>query len=386
METEVKTRRKKLIGVELMRGIAAFAVVLSHSGDGSWGEMSQGVLELRSFFSFHVPFFLAISFYFLSKKSFFVQKNVIQNSDLKLRIQRIIFPYLIWSFIYLIFRSIFFFGMGQNGKIASLYGDIPSIFLFGGASYHLYFLPMLLTGTFTLYAVNQVLKDWNLIKILVFLAIGFLARIIILITGNHFQLGPDIAFQAFFDQIGVDPYHFPLRLTAVYLVWIVTCLPYIGVALLFNFLESRLKEDNTNKTAASSTFFSNSYSLLGASTVAFLMATFLVNSTPMLRPFQKLTVAFSLVVMAIAFSHTLLKNETAFGRVAITLGKCSLGIYLIHPLIIRFTRLVIGKIHPVLLSQVSVGSILMISSVSFLISWLLVYGLVRNKYTAHYLI
>ena len=56
-QTDIKRSRKRLIGVELLRGLAVFAVVLSHSGDGSWGEISDNVIVLRSWFSFHVPFF-----------------------------------------------------------------------------------------------------------------------------------------------------------------------------------------------------------------------------------------------------------------------------------------------------------------------------------------
>lgn len=49
---------QRLLGVDLFRGIAAYAVVFVHSGDESLGlPISQEAIFLRMLFYFAVPFF-----------------------------------------------------------------------------------------------------------------------------------------------------------------------------------------------------------------------------------------------------------------------------------------------------------------------------------------
>lgn len=379
--TEAKSRSKRLLGIELMRGVAAFAVVLSHSGDGTWGEMGQGVVGLRSFFSFHVPFFLAISFFFTAGKFLPYKHESHRNLDLKPRVQRIILPYLTWSIIYILFRSIFFIILGESEKIANLYGDIPSLIFFGGASYQLYFLPMLLVGTITFYTLNWLSQRWNLLKILLLLFISLLARIAVLITGNQFHLGPDVAFQAVFEQVGFDPYIIPLRIVAVFTVWAITCFPYISVALLLRFLEFRFSKLKVTGEQASPCFSGFSpYILLSLSTATFLIANFSINTMMLTRPFQKVMVAFSLVGIAISLPKGLLEKSRFSEAVTASLGKCALGIYLIHPLIIRFVRIGVELTYPDSVNRISVFSILLTSSTSFSISWLLISKMIKSKF------
>ncbi|MGB3616015.1 MAG: acyltransferase [Elainellaceae cyanobacterium] len=380
-----KQKRKELLGIELMRGVAAFSVVLAHSGDRTWGEMSDAVAILRNIFSFHVPFFLAISFYFLSKKMLRSGEKLDTKTEMGVRFRRIATPYIIWSIIYLIFRSLFFLGQSQSQEIAKLYDDPISTVFLGGASYHLYFLPLLLTGTLTLYGLNHLVKKWSLAKIACVILIGISLRVIVLTTSNQFVLGPNIAFVNLFDQIGIDPYkNMLLRFLAVFAVWIITCLPFVGVALLFSFAE--LWIDKRDHQISSSSLHVASYIVLGTSVVVFFMATFLIANEPFLRPFQKLTVAFSLVATAITLSYTLIKQKNIFGEVAISLGQCSLGIYLIHPLVVRSVRLFISNLYPKVLDAVSISSVTTIACLSFVVSWMLVFAMSKNKFLNKYMV
>jgi len=84
--------QRRLLGIDLCRGLAAFAVILVHSGDRSWGiPISDSAIQLRHSFYFAVPFFLATSLYFTTQKNlsnftlYFWQK----------RLKRIIVPYLL---------------------------------------------------------------------------------------------------------------------------------------------------------------------------------------------------------------------------------------------------------------------------------------------------
>ncbi|MEO1296891.1 MAG: acyltransferase [Cyanobacteria bacterium J06636_16] len=385
---KVKKKKQRLLGVELIRGIAAFAVVLSHSGDATWGEISRGVIGLRALFSFHVPFFLAISFYFLAQRFLNNPQSTASSNDLRPRLQRILLPYFTWTLIYLAFRSVFFLMEGKSERLLKLYGDFSSTLFLGGASYHLYFLPLLFVGTVTFYALNRTLRPWTLPKILGLLTASIAIRALILVTGNQFQLGPNIAFQSVFDGFGIDPQsNIVLRLLAVTIVWVATCLPFISVALLFSFIANRFRSSDVNSADRDKEYSLafNPYLLLTLAIAIFLIATFLIDAGAIFRPFQKLIVAFSLVVVALSLSHTLFRSGGLRREIATSLGYCTLGIYLVHPIIIQFVKLGLAATYPTLLKGVSVFSILTISTTTFLISWLLISILIRYKTIRPYL-
>lgn len=389
--TQYPKKAGKLLGIELMRGLAAFAVVLAHSGDATWGSTTQGVVYLRNFFGFHVPFFLAISFYFLIRKSLQIKKQTNHIENLKKRSQRIILPYIVWSGIFLVFRTIFFSLSDNSQRLDQLYGDIPSILFLGGASYHIYFLPLLLTGTFVFFMLNMLVREWNLFKILAVFFGGIAMRSLVFGSGNSFQLGPNLAFQSFFEQSGIDPHaHLFLRLLSVFLAWAVRCLPYIGGALLIYYLESRFlntvdDRQDSRSDAAHSIFFTNPFTSLCIASCTFLIATFSTTLPKSFRPFQSLVIAFSLVAIAFAISRIFLQGNTSWGGIVTNLGKCSLGIYLIHPLSIRSIRIVLSSIYPEILNGVSILSVSLISSSSFLVSWLVVHNMMRIKLLKQYI-
>ncbi|WP_319421880.1 hypothetical protein [Pleurocapsa sp. FMAR1] len=62
-------KASRFVGIDLCRGLAAFAVILLHSGDETWGiPITEQARQFRYLFYFAVPFFLAASFYFSTKK------------------------------------------------------------------------------------------------------------------------------------------------------------------------------------------------------------------------------------------------------------------------------------------------------------------------------
>ena len=89
--------KQRLLGIDLFRGIAAYAVILVHSGDETWGiPVDQSASEFRHLFYFAVPFFLATSFYFTTSKP---NINVYRKFWLS-RFQRILIPYLVSMLVY----------------------------------------------------------------------------------------------------------------------------------------------------------------------------------------------------------------------------------------------------------------------------------------------
>ena len=222
---------QRLLGVDLFRGIAAYAVVFVHSGDESLGlPISQEAISLRMLFYFAVPFFLASAFYFITSKS----EIDISQRFWRSRVDRILIPYASWSIIYLIFRSIFFFQSKQMDRLWDLLRDPLSIFFFGGASYQLYFLPLLFTGTF----LTIIAKYMQKIHIS-YIFIGFFAIFSIIIdewlikSGNGFQLNPNTAFQNLLQTAGWQISSLPLlRFFLVQIAWLIKCFPYLFIGIL----------------------------------------------------------------------------------------------------------------------------------------------------------
>ena len=92
--------------------------------------------------------------------------------------------------------------------------------------------------------------------------------------------------------------------------------------------------------------------------------------------------AYVLLVMGIFFSPYLKES-----KLIQSVSLCSFGIYLIHQPVLFYIvrRLIIAKLMPELAAQVSIPSMVVSSSLCFLLSWLSVAILIRNKIIARYL-
>ena len=67
-------------GIDLCRGLAAFAVILVHSGDETWGvPISDRAIQFRHLLYFAVPFFSGASFSFSTKDSVLRKPNKCSN-------------------------------------------------------------------------------------------------------------------------------------------------------------------------------------------------------------------------------------------------------------------------------------------------------------------
>ncbi|WP_193195796.1 hypothetical protein [Nostoc sp. MG11] len=63
-------KKHSLAEIDLLKGIAAYAVGFIHSQSGEFGEPSHVNLQLLRLFGLAVPFFLATSFYLTINKIF----------------------------------------------------------------------------------------------------------------------------------------------------------------------------------------------------------------------------------------------------------------------------------------------------------------------------
>ncbi|WP_310483740.1 acyltransferase [Chamaesiphon sp. VAR_48_metabat_403] len=351
---------QKLLGIELCRGLAAYAVILVHSGDENWGLATDpSAISFRLNFYFGVPFFLAVAFYFLTAKPEIAYSAKFWRS----RFDRIVIPYIIWTVIFLILRIIIFAASDRTDRLQELLTDPLSIVFFGGASYHLYFLALLLAGTSLILLVPllQKLKVSNLGLLLLSILSAALYNWLE-ISGNSFHLGPDVAFKSLLTTWQIDLQAHPLlRLLLVEIAWLIKCLPYLCVSLLLHqiFKSKKISQQS-----------------IKIGSIGLLIAINIGGQLLLPKSFKEIILAYTLLLVGISissyFKHPIVNNIIA------SVGACSFGIYLIHPLIMNIVKSLVDKISPELTNSISIPSMLALSIPCFVISWLSV-AIAKNK-------
>lgn len=359
--------KRRLLGIDLCRGLAAFAVIVVHSGDETWGvPVSYWALQFRLFFYFAVPFFLAVSFFFTTQN---LSKNI-SFQFWKTKFQRIIIPYVVWSIFYLVFGTTFSLITHQSDRINAWREDPISIIFFGSASYHLYFLPLLFSGTLLVFLLTNLIKRRNGIKIIVVLSIvSIIFNEIITLSGNSFQLNPPVAFTSLLNLIDPNSIEYQIaRFFLMQVAWMLKCLPYLCIAIILNNLILRVNPSIFKNRSAVFLFF----------TIFIFANTF--RARFIISELSPIIIAFSLLIFGICLSNYLKENN-----IIISLGNCSFGIYLIHPVLKRIITSILSFAIPQLAIKVTVFSILCFSITTFLVSWLVVLILMQNKQVAKYM-
>lgn len=135
-------KKQRLIGIDLLRGLAIYAVVILHSNEVILVE-PIGWAAILQFSSFAVPFFLATSFYLIINNIFIIPSQF----QWKSRLTRLLIPYGIWSLVYLLQKSIKYLLKHENDQLVHLFQDPVLSICFGGCAFHLYFIPLLISGT-----------------------------------------------------------------------------------------------------------------------------------------------------------------------------------------------------------------------------------------------
>lgn len=357
----------RLIGVDLCRGLAAFAVILVHSGDETWGlPISDRAIQFRYLFYYAVPFFLAASFYFGTIKL----PLKINFAFWQKKLQRIVIPYLLWSIFYVVSKTVLFSLKGDTGEIQELVADPLAIIFLGSASYHLYFIPLLLAGTILLYSTNYLTSRQNSLSWLALLSlVGIASYQLLIISGNDFDLGSYTAFPPLLQQISENSVVYQSwRILLVNLAWIIRCLPYFFLALLCG----RLLKQDTQR-----------WIYERESVIAICLFFLLVNTTGtkyLPAAVSEVAVAYSFLLLGIAISQYLTHHQLIK-----SLGLCSFGIYLIHPFVKSAVEIMLALVAPQLIQSVTVLSMSVYAVASFLLSWLVIYAMQRNKFISQYI-
>jgi peptidoglycan/LPS O-acetylase OafA/YrhL len=353
---------RRFVGIDLMKGFAAYAVVWVHSSGGLSRSSSDWVTIINSFCNgFAVPFFLATSFLFITKKVFFISGTIYW---FKLRVKFLLMPYLVWTTIYSIFRIGKYLLTGDTEKLNAFFTDPVSVIVLGGAGVQLYYLPLLISGVISIFCLEQILLKSNLrigsLVLLIF--ISTLIYQLIIISGNGFQLGPNVAFQHLINtMIPSFDRNQIVRVLLVIISWSLRCVPYIFTAILLNHPLISKQVFRFNIT----------------STIIFGLAFIIVNTVsaygiPIFPSFvTELVVAYASLLFALSLSNQLSENELIF-----QIGSSSFGIYLIHHLLIDFVRPFVSKIYP---SATPLVAILLCATTSFFLSWASVSYLSKHR-------
>lgn len=364
-------RKQRLLGIELCRGIAAYAVIVVHSGDETWGvPIEASAIVFRLLFYFAVPFFLALSFYFLLRRA--VQQGELERSNhfWRSRLQRLVLPYTVWTIIFFITRYLAFAADQDMDRLQSLTTDPLAIAFLGEASYHLYFLPLLLSGT-ALLLFLPILRQVNPSRhsLLLLSVASVILYSAIDLSSNGFLLGQGSAFQSVWNFLSLDIDRYPvLRILSVWVAWTVRCSPYFFISLCLHrylpFLESI--ENPIILAIALLTFVS-----------ANIANVFLPDSL------CEVLGAYSLLLTGFVLSN--LSPLTPFRTAIASIGSCSFGIYIIHPFLMVLSKGVLTRIYPKGAESITIYSMVVLSLLCFLGSWLTVYCLSRNRCTRRYL-
>lgn len=361
IRTERMSRQSRLAGVDIFRGLAVYAVVLVHSDEGivtspnGW----PGVLQ---FANFAVPFFLAASFYFAISRLYQTRSSF----RLAARLSRLVVPYAFWTVAYLSYKAAKY-GLSRNfEQLSEIWQDPLAIVFLGGAAFHLYFLPLLLSGTVLIKPLERFIQKCRQPLLLSLLcAVSLLVYQLLISTGNAFELGPNTAFQGFLGQTSLSNQNPIVRLLLVQLAWIIRCFPYLSIAMLLNYVA-------IDKLLAR----------VALSSCLWLVVAFGAVNTAgealLPEAVCELTSGYCGLLLAIALS-TVLSHKIKYHWAISSLSLCSFGIYLLHLFVVEGVQIVGLRLQPEFLSQLSALGLMALALVNFAISWLISAALMKCR-------
>lgn len=357
-------KKQRLTGIDLLRGLAIYAVVILHSDEGILVK-PMGWAAILQFSSFAVPFFLATSFYLI------INKLYVSGSQFpwKTRLTRLLIPYGFWSFVYLLQKSIKYLSKHEIDKLIHLFQDPVSLIFFGGSAFHLYFLPLLLSGTVLIKTVEFLIKrNFKLTTLILGLLVSTFIYEILLLTGNSFQIGSSIAFQTLIENTIPSGNQNPiLRLFLGELALIIRCLPYIFMAMVLNH----------HSISKKLLYFSSSSTVV----LGFIFVSINIYGNLFVpEALYEVASGYTALLFAISLSTNLKEN----GIIA-NLGSCSFGIYLLHLLLVEVFQSLGNKFYAVTKIPVSTLTLLTTSILIFLLSWVATYLLMKKKSVAKFM-
>lgn len=352
-------RQKRLIGIDLFRGLATFAVVILHTGKGVEVIPARWSL-IMDFALFAVPFFLALSFYLSFDKLY----STPDRYPLLSRLSRILIPYFLWSALYLLYRAIKYSLTGDFNKSIELVSDPLSLICFGGASPPLYFIPLLAIGMVLIkLAELPIGKNVSLRILAISCVLATLLYNVLLISGNSYDIITHLAFQPLLvANFPLEKSNSIVRLISVIVASSIRLLPYILAAMM-------LTHPSAGKFRLN---FIKRYPLLWL--VVFLVIN-IFGSHFLPQSFYEIARGYSALIAALSCSLPNLK----FNHLIESLGLCSFGIYLNHFFIIEVFQSIAKRIYPDHIYHINTELLVLTSIAILAISWLITLLLMKSK-------
>lgn len=358
-------RPSRLLGLDLLRGAAVIGVILLHADE--WNGIEQlpaGWLSWVALSLFAVPFFLAASFY-LAVSKFIEQPE--RPFSLGPRLRRLLIPYVVWSGIYLLYKIARYGLLGDWDVLRSITSDPILIIFVGGAGFHLYFLPLLMTGTVLLKSLSGSVKyKLKGITGLIFFILSLSLYELVIQTGNTVDVSSGSAFNGWLES-ALTTNNLLLRPVLVYLAWAIRCLPYIAFA--FVIYPILTKQVNLLR----------SWSVFVVIALSFLMLN-LYGSTILPLGLFEVFQGYMGVILAITLSSHLSSHP-----IIKSLGRCSFGIYLCHLLFLEVFQTVWIRVSPETARNPSIILLFGIIGLTFLLSWGLTQWLIQRRILAPWL-
>lgn len=345
----------RLLGIDLLRILAIFGVIVLHSDSGT-RVISWSWQLVRCFFGFAVPFFLATSFYLAVSKS--KQRRLQFNS----RLRRLLLPYFVWSILYLFYKFAKYFIEGDTEKLSFLFLDPLGLIFCGNSAIHLYFLPLLLWGTIIVKVIEIVNFHKLSLKVsIIGFIVSFFIHDLIILSGNGFRIFIGTAFNDWFPQVQATSM---LRLLLVFFAWSFWCASYIFAAKIAHHPQVGPVVCSLKPKAIF---------LLTIGFTTFTLIDLNFYDTPIFEVIR----GYIILLIAINLSKYLKGN-----KIITNLSRCSFGIYFIHLIFIELIYIIGIRLAPKLFLSPSITVYLAISCVVFLLSWISTQLFLVNKRTA----
>lgn len=333
--TEVHKIKNEYFGISILRILATFSVIMIHVSGPivvDYGNVSNFDWNIANFYDaisrYSVPIFFMISGALLLNKDYRLMEF------LKGKLIKIVLPFIIWSLFYSIINRYVL-----NEETFDIIKIIKDVFY--GSEYHLWFIYALIGVYLTVPIIRQWIKRASQKEILYFIII-WIITLVIGIPGLDVYF-PKIDFVYFSGFIG----YFVLGYYLSKFKSIGKC-----TAVLFIFLGLIITIYGTYfYTIKTSKFFGYFYEYLNLNTL-------LVSSG-----------------LFIILHKKKIFNKKMKSSISI-LSKCSFGIYLIHPLILRLFRL--NSFDVYMFSPII--SIVIISLSCFIISYVIIFCIKKIKF------
>ena len=345
----------RLLGVDLVRGFAAYGVVVIHTL-GNQPRSPSGARFVALFLGFAVPYFLAVSLYLTAGR--LLSKG--PHGFLRSRIERMIVPYLVWTSLFVAFRVLLYVSSGRSAELPALVGSPLPLILLGKAAAPLYFVPLLFVGEVTAVGLCRALggRLGSSSAIVPFALLGIVLSWFD--TSRRDPLWNDRSLSDL-DRVG-------LTLASDWL-W---CLPFIAFAFLFQLPEVRRRTGSIPLYALPA--LAASLMALDWIGAAYGSAAFLPFAT------RELILAFGCLAGAVAVSSVIRP-----ARWIDSLSACTFGIYLVHPLVIEANELMLRRAHLLGGEKGTAPWIAALAAVSFAMSWVVVSWTMRVRVLARFL-